>query len=74
MITVRLKDGCCKSCKGQLIIIDVDDSLMEVQCTECEDTYEVESDAFHDGGIDYWPRAMVAKEEGTLGDPDYESD
>ena len=56
---VDLADGKCRTCNGQLEIVDVDDATMDVECTECSDGYTVEPDAFHDGGIKYWPEAMV---------------
>lgn len=54
---VNLSDGACRSCGGQLEITDVDDATMTVICTEpgCSDSYPVETDAFGDGGIDYYP-------------------
>lgn len=60
---VDLSDGACRSCRGQLEITDVDDATMEVACTECGDEYTVETDAFNDGGIKYWPLMMAEKEE-----------
>ena len=56
---VSMDDGSCRSCNGQLEIIGVDDATMDVECTECGDGYTVEPDAFNDGGIRYWPEAMV---------------
>ena len=56
---VKLQDGCCRSCGGQLEITGADDATMDVACTECDDGYTVEPDAFNDGGITYWPQAMV---------------
>ncbi len=56
---VDQKDGTCRSCNGQLEIVGADDATLEVECTECSDGYSVESDAFNDGGIKYWPQAMV---------------
>ncbi len=63
---VDLKDGKCRSCGGQLQIVDVDDATLDAECTECGDSYKVEPDAFNDGGIKYWPEAMAAREEGEL--------
>ncbi|MCA9073715.1 MAG: hypothetical protein KDA93_01690 [Planctomycetaceae bacterium] len=61
-ILVDLNDGCCRSCGGKLQIFHVDDCSLEVECVEedCLDAYKVEPDAFADGGITYWPQAMVA--------------
>ena len=60
-IPVDLDDGCCRSCGGELRIFDADDCILEVECAneECLDAYSVEPDAFGDGGITYWPRAMT---------------
>jgi hypothetical protein len=57
-------DGKCRSCSGQLEIVAVDDATMDVVCSECGDDYKVEPDAFNDGGIKYWPAAMVEFGEG----------
>jgi hypothetical protein len=61
MLLVALKDGKCRSCGGQLQIVGADDVSLDVECTnpDCLDAYRVETDAFNDGGIDYWPQAMV---------------
>ncbi|MFV0445726.1 MAG: hypothetical protein ACK5Q5_19255 [Planctomycetaceae bacterium] len=58
---VKLTDGQCRSCGGQLEITGADDATMDVECTnaDCLDAYTVEPDAFNDGGILYWPAAMV---------------
>lgn len=56
---VDLQDGKCRTCRGQLEIIGADDATLDVECTECGDDYTVETDAFNDGGIKYWPAAMV---------------
>lgn len=60
---VELSDGKCRTCSGQLQIVGVDDATMDVECTECNDCYTVEPDAFNDGGIKYWPEAMAAVSE-----------
>jgi hypothetical protein len=49
---VELRDGRCRSCGGQLTIIDAGDVTMTVTCT-CGEEYLVEHDAFNDGGIHY---------------------
>ena len=54
MMLVSLKDGSCRSCGGQLEIIDADDATMSVVCQECGDEYVVEPDAFGDGCITYY--------------------
>lgn len=51
---VELEDGKCRSCDGQLEIMDVDDAMMSVTCTECADSYDVEPDAFGDGCMTYF--------------------
>jgi hypothetical protein len=56
---VELTDGKCRTCGGQLKIIAADDATMDVECTECNDGYTVETDAFNDGGIKYWPAVMA---------------
>lgn len=56
---VNLEDGRCRTCDGQLEVVGADDATMEVECTECGDSYTVEADAFNDGGIRYWPEAMA---------------
>ncbi len=59
MILVDLKDGRCRSCQGQLEVTGADDATLDVSCTDCGDGHTVEPDAFNDGGIKYWPEAMV---------------
>jgi hypothetical protein len=51
---VDLKDGQCRSCGGQLTIVEADDATMTVEC-ECGDSYAVEPDAFGDGCVTYYP-------------------
>jgi hypothetical protein len=61
MLLVALEDGRCRTCGAQLQIVGVDDVSLDVECTneQCLDAYRVETDAFNDGGITYWPQAMV---------------
>ena len=47
-------DGCCRSCGGQLEIVDFDDVSLECSCLECGDSYPVETDAFGDGCVKYY--------------------
>ena len=54
--------GKCRSCGGVLELVEVDGATMSVECEECGDSYEVETDAFDDGGIIYWPAMMAAQE------------
>ena len=50
------KDGVCRSCGGELEVIDADDATMTVECQgECGDSYVVETDAFGDGCMVYYP-------------------
>lgn len=56
---VELQDGKCRSCGGQVEIVGADDATLDVECTDCGDGDTVEPDAFNDGGIKYWPVAMV---------------
>ena len=56
---VEIQDGYCRTCGGQLKIVGVDDASLHVECMGCGDEYVVESDAFQDGGLRYWPEAMV---------------
>lgn len=60
---VDLADGRCRNCGGQLEITGADDATMDVECTDCGDAYTVEPDAFHDGGITYWPAVMAQLED-----------
>ncbi len=61
---VELSDGHCRECGGQLEIDEVDDATMTVLCLDCGDSYPVETDAFNDGGVRYWPQMMVEQEVG----------
>ncbi len=58
---VEPQDGACRECSGQLQIIDADDAAMTVECLDCGDCYDVESDAFGDGAIHYWPTFMAER-------------
>ena len=60
---VELIDGRCRTCGGQLKITGADDATLDVECTQCDDGYTVETDAFNDGGINYWPEMMAELEE-----------
>jgi len=46
-----------------LEITDIDDATMQVSCTECHDVYLVETDAFNDGGMDYYFRFLLEDDE-----------
>jgi hypothetical protein len=37
---------------------------MTVECVECDDTYEVETDAFGDGCMTYYPAVIARKLRG----------
>lgn len=56
---VDLEDGKCRACGGQLKIVGADDVTLSVECVECDEGYDVETDALNDGGIKYWPDSMV---------------
>jgi len=60
---VDLKDGRWRSCGYQLEIIDADDATMTVECVECGDSYDVETDAFGDGCMTYYLGAMAERME-----------
>ena len=65
---VDLRNGRCRSCGSQLDIVDADDATMSVECIECGDSYEVETDAFGDGCMTYYPAIMAKKMEGGDGE------
>jgi hypothetical protein len=58
---VDRRDGKCRECGGTLDILDGDDSALLVECEECGETYEVESDAFGDGCMTYLPAVLMEK-------------
>ncbi|MFO0966122.1 MAG: hypothetical protein U0793_11140 [Gemmataceae bacterium] len=64
---VNLEDGRCRTCGGQLEIMDTDDCSMSVTCMDCADSYPVEPDAFGDGCMTYFfpirTRQMLGKED-----------
>lgn len=62
---VDLRDGCCRSCQGQLEITDADDATMTVECRnpECRDVYLVETDAFGDGCMTYYVGFLAGREQ-----------
>jgi hypothetical protein len=55
------QDGRCRSCGGTLEITDADDATLSVQCTDCDDAYLVETDAFGDGCMKYYLSFMSRK-------------
>jgi DNA-directed RNA polymerase subunit M/transcription elongation factor TFIIS len=61
---VDLKDGRCRSCGSALEITEATEDALFVECTECGDSYEVETDAFGDGCMNYWLAMMTSREEG----------
>jgi hypothetical protein len=61
---VSTSDGCCRTCSGQLEIIDADDATMTVECQECGDEYTVEPDAFGDGCMTYYVEFMTGAHAG----------
>lgn len=64
-VLVNPKDKTCWQCQGQLNVVDADDCSLTVDCLECEETFQVETDALNDGAIVYWPR-MMAELEGDF--------
>jgi len=56
------KDGQCRTCGGQLEIVDADDATMTVEC-ECGESYQVETDAFGDGCMTYYLGFMQERME-----------
>ncbi len=58
---VDKKDGVCRSCSGELEIIEADDATMTVACTECGDVYVVETDAYGDGCMTYYVGFIAGK-------------
>lgn len=58
---VKPEDGRCRECGGQLEIVDADDAMLQVVCVECGVDYCVETDAFGDGCMTYYPAVMLRK-------------
>lgn len=58
---VDVEDKKCPSCGGQLNIFFADESTLYVECTEfeCFDEFNLEIDAFGDGGTKYWQPVMA---------------
>ncbi|MCI0464226.1 MAG: hypothetical protein L0Z62_45410 [Gemmataceae bacterium] len=59
------KDGRCRECRcGVLRIIAANAATMTVQChnQHCRARYEVEHDAFADGGTHYYPTFMAQRQ------------
>lgn len=63
-MVVSTKDGTCRSCNGELHIVDADDATMQVECIECGDSYLVEPDAFADGCMTYYAPFLANRELG----------
>lgn len=61
---VKLRDGECRNCRGALEITDADDATMSVHCLDCGEEHVVETDAFDDGGIHYWPQVITEQLKG----------
>lgn len=62
------KDGNCRECGGHLDVIDVSDVTLTVVCANCCESYDVETDAFGDGCMTYWPAAIAEKLKAETGD------
>jgi hypothetical protein len=58
---VDRNDGSCRECGGVLEITDADDATMTVECTECGESYLVETDAFGDGCMTYYPGFLAGR-------------
>ena len=58
---VDLEDGQYRECGGQLEITEIDDVSLLVFCTECEEDYAVETDAFGDGCVKYFLPLQATK-------------
>jgi hypothetical protein len=58
---VDLADGRCRTCGSALDIVDCTDCTLVCECSECGDSYDVETDAFGDGCMKYLPDMMAAK-------------
>jgi uncharacterized protein (DUF983 family) len=63
---VNKRDGVCRSCGGQMKVTDADDATLTVECVECGDGYLVETDAFRDGGIHYYPTFLASRLDNSL--------
>ena len=59
---VNAQDGVCRSCGGELTIIDADDATMTVEC-ERGHCYAVEPDAFGDGAMTYYVGFLAGQTE-----------
>lgn len=57
------QDGACRTCGGELEVIDADESTMTVECQnpQCQDVYLVEPDAFGDGALTYYVGFFTGK-------------
>jgi DNA-directed RNA polymerase subunit RPC12/RpoP len=62
-VLVETKDGTCRTCGGQLEILDADDATMTVECQQCRDSYLVEPDAFGDGCMTYYAGFLTQRED-----------
>ena len=60
---VATTDGTCRSCGGELEVVDADDATMTVKCAECGDSYAVEPDAFADGCMTYYAGFLTERHE-----------
>ena len=56
-------DGVCRTCRGELKIVDIDDATMTVECSECGDSYDVEPDALGDGYMTYYVGFLADSKE-----------
>ena len=58
---VQTNVGTCRTCTGELEVIDADDATMTVACLECGDVYVVETDARRHGGIGTYVGVLPAR-------------
>ena len=61
-------DGRCRSCGGELTIVDADDATMTVECKQRGECYLVEPDAFGDGCMVYYVGFLAKRMEDNNGE------
>ena len=52
------RDGVCRSCGGELVIVDADDATMQVVCMECADLLLAASSSLHPA-LQFGPSSTV---------------
>jgi hypothetical protein len=58
---IDLRESRCRTCDSALDVIDILDSTMRVRCLECDDTYEIDTESFGDGGLTYFVPLLNGK-------------